>query len=78
MVSGLFCSVQSARRRTSYAASYVLCNSGVEDESTSVYLLLFAGRNAGRINKQLIKMVASKEWEVEGKRMEGGSKTYLS
>lgn len=35
------------------AASYVLCISGVEDENTSIYLLLFVGRNAGKINNLL-------------------------
>lgn len=53
-----------------------MCNKGVGDETTSTYLLLFAGRNAGRINKQRIKMVASRVWEVGGMRMEGGSKIY--
>jgi hypothetical protein len=35
-------------------------------------LLLFAERNAGRINKNFIKMVASREREVE--RKNGGRK----
>lgn len=65
---GYFVQWQSTRCRTMYTVSHISCNEEAEDENISTYLLLFAGRNAGRTNKQFIKMVASREWEVEGKR----------
>lgn len=48
VVSRLSCSMTKHKMQTVYAVLCILCNKGVGDENTSTYLLLSAGRNAGK------------------------------